>query len=85
MKLEIQSSEKNLSVYEMLTETHNSGFKNSNARFEIKSLGSDNQPFRKSVSGYKSSNTTQRASAFKLTDSKCIFCVDETDEQFYNM
>ena len=60
--------------------THNSGFKNSNVRFETKSSGSNNPPFTKSVSGYKRSNTTQRASAFKLTVGKCIFCVDATYE-----
>ena len=59
--------------------TDNSAFKNSNARFETKSSGSNDPPFRKSVSGYISSNTIQRESAFKLAVTKCIFCVDVTD------
>ena len=60
LKLEIESREKTFLFMKREAEILNSGFKNSNARFEIKSLGSDNQPFRKSVSGYKSSNTTHR-------------------------
>ena len=46
-----------------------------NVRFETKPLESNDTPFRKSVSGYKSSNTAQNASAYKLTASKCIFCI----------
>ena len=59
LKLKIQSGEKTFLFMKCKPETHNSGLKNSNVKVEIKALEINDPPFKKPVSGYKSSKGHQ--------------------------